>query len=253
MQTESPYRGTVLEWAAKYELPPALLLALIDYESGGDPSAVNPASGAAGLMQITAIVLKDYNNRHGTKWTRRDLLDPSLNIAMGAELLSRIAKTYASAGLKVDWRSRPFVGLVVLGWNAGYSKKAGVARVVSELKAAGKPISAAAVQAAAVNMDGVSPYLKNEKRLGWSQRVTTRYMGPKATGNGNGKPGESAPGQKKPRRIWPWVVGGAAAVAGIAWMTSKKSTTPATPAELPPAPGGYPNPYGPSVVVVKGS
>lgn len=50
-------------------LPQDLILELIRVESGGAAGAVNPSSGASGLMQVMPITLQDYNQRHGTAYT----------------------------------------------------------------------------------------------------------------------------------------------------------------------------------------
>jgi len=54
-------------------MPPELVLAVIKRESGGTIGAVNPSSGASGLMQVMPIALKDYNNHHSTQITMADL------------------------------------------------------------------------------------------------------------------------------------------------------------------------------------
>ena len=48
-----------------YPFPPELITALIWIESRGNVGAVNPKSGASGLMQVMPIALKDYNQRSG--------------------------------------------------------------------------------------------------------------------------------------------------------------------------------------------
>lgn len=54
-------------------LPKELILELIRIESGGHAGAVNPKSGASGLMQVMPITLTDYNQRHGTGYTLADM------------------------------------------------------------------------------------------------------------------------------------------------------------------------------------
>lgn len=49
----------------KYPFPAPLITALIWVESRGTIGAVNPKSGASGLMQVMPIALKDYNQRSG--------------------------------------------------------------------------------------------------------------------------------------------------------------------------------------------
>ncbi len=49
-----------------YPFPPALILSIVDLESNGIPGAVNPKSGASGLMQIMPNTLKGYNANNPT-------------------------------------------------------------------------------------------------------------------------------------------------------------------------------------------
>lgn len=56
-----------------YPFPPALILAVIQAETGGTPGQVNTRSGATGLMQIMPITLKDYNKRNKTSYVMDDL------------------------------------------------------------------------------------------------------------------------------------------------------------------------------------
>ncbi len=238
----SQWTELAAEYGARYKVPPRLILALIDRESGGNPNAVNRASGAGGLMQVTKIALLDYNQRHNTKHTMANVLHPDLNVQIGAELLSRIADNYAANnGLKIDWRSRPFVDLVVLGWNAGYSQKNGVGRVLVQLATEKRPRTAAEVVRRAEDMGGVVKHLKNQGRLAWTFSVTNRFLG--------ARPGD------KPKRNWKraaWWGLGIATVAGVAWWAMSKPKQQPAIAEAPnPAPPPQlPNPYAPPPVVV---
>ena len=56
---------------------------IIKIESGGNPKAYNPLHNDRGLMQITPIVLKDYNNLHHNKYTENDLFNPLINKIIG--------------------------------------------------------------------------------------------------------------------------------------------------------------------------
>ncbi|MGE5279272.1 MAG: transglycosylase SLT domain-containing protein [Deltaproteobacteria bacterium] len=55
-------------------------------ESGGDPNAVNVATGCYGICQISQICLQDYNQFHGTRYAVKDLFRPEIN--------ERIARWY---------------------------------------------------------------------------------------------------------------------------------------------------------------
>ena len=58
---------------AGYPLPPELVKAVMYRESRGNVGAINPSSGASGLMQVMPIALKDYNQNHQRKYTMADL------------------------------------------------------------------------------------------------------------------------------------------------------------------------------------
>lgn len=58
---------------AKVPLPNELILRLIQKESGGNVGAVRKGGSDSGLMQVIPNTLKDYNLRHGTKYTIDDL------------------------------------------------------------------------------------------------------------------------------------------------------------------------------------
>lgn len=56
-----------------YPLPSELVEAVMHRESRGRVGAVNPSSGASGLMQVMPIALKDYNQNHKIKYTMEHL------------------------------------------------------------------------------------------------------------------------------------------------------------------------------------
>ncbi|CAE6739120.1 Membrane-bound lytic murein transglycosylase F [Paraburkholderia domus] len=69
------------EAAHAADVDSALLMAVIDVESGGNPQAVSP-KGATGLMQL----MPSTGARHGAS----DLFDPRQNVAAGARYLRRL-------------------------------------------------------------------------------------------------------------------------------------------------------------------
>jgi soluble lytic murein transglycosylase-like protein len=68
----------------------ALLMAVIDVESNGDPRAVSP-QGASGLMQL----MPGTAARHGAT----NLFDPRQNLAAGARYLARLMKQFGDLRL----------------------------------------------------------------------------------------------------------------------------------------------------------
>lgn len=95
---------------AAFRLEPALIAAVIDRESAGDPLARGPV-GEYGLMQVrptTADMMYDIGVYKGD---RRNLLDPGINIHYGAAYLRWQMDKHKSKMLRVMW--------AVAGYNAG--------------------------------------------------------------------------------------------------------------------------------------
>lgn len=80
------------------------VLKIIQIESSGNPLAFNRNSGARGLMQITPLCLKEWNNFHSTEqYTLRDLFNPEINIKVGTWYLNqRIPQLLRHYKLAVD-------------------------------------------------------------------------------------------------------------------------------------------------------
>ena len=68
----------------------ALLMAVIDVESGGDPQAVSP-KGATGLMQLMPVT--------GARQGASNLFDPRQNIAAGARYLRELMRQFGELPL----------------------------------------------------------------------------------------------------------------------------------------------------------
>jgi soluble lytic murein transglycosylase-like protein len=90
-------RPEVLAWsplidatAERFDVDRALLMAVMDVESGGNPSAVSP-KGARGLMQLMPAT----GARHGAK----DLFDPAQNVTAAAHLLDSLLASYGEVSL----------------------------------------------------------------------------------------------------------------------------------------------------------
>ena len=78
------------EAARTADIDSALLMAVIDVESGGNPQAVSP-KGATGLMQL----MPDTGARQGAF----NLFDPRQNIAAGARYLRQLMRQFGNLQL----------------------------------------------------------------------------------------------------------------------------------------------------------
>ncbi|WP_081071271.1 transglycosylase SLT domain-containing protein [Burkholderia territorii] len=82
----------ILASGRKHNLDPNLINAVVQQESGGNPSAWNKAGGgqgAAGPMQVRAPALSDYNAANGTKYTMQDLTNPQVGVEVGSWYLGQ--------------------------------------------------------------------------------------------------------------------------------------------------------------------
>ena len=86
-----------------YEVDPALVQTIIELESAGQPDAVNPKTGAMGLMQIMPATwdaqVAEINLYFGTtpEESPMDPLDPYDNVRVGLWLLSQLLRKYPDA------------------------------------------------------------------------------------------------------------------------------------------------------------
>jgi len=125
-------------------IPLAFLRALAFRESRNNPlDAKGPAWGLlqVGIDKRAGNVLASYNERLGKTLTKSDMLDPRLNTRVASELLRRIIAMHKAEGLTPDWTNGNWIGLITLGWNTGYSRKAGSIRTLRYLKKHGIPIT----------------------------------------------------------------------------------------------------------------
>lgn len=111
------YEAIVRAHAKNYDLPPALLAAVIYSESKFDASARSDA-GAVGLMQLVPETAKGIAIRTGgDRFVVDDLLDPELNVRYGSwylrHLLDRyddvptaLAAYHAGQGNVDEWRRK---------------------------------------------------------------------------------------------------------------------------------------------------
>jgi soluble lytic murein transglycosylase-like protein len=163
-------------------VPVAFMRALVHGESGGDSQKENPVSHAAGLLQITDIVRRDWNGSHpDAPVGRADLFDPEINVRIGAALLNRIVQTYRRhRTLQPDWSSRRYAELVALGWNAGYSDRGGVGLAVTQLEAAGAEpadVTVDSVSRVAASLPQASRFVALPERVMYAKAVADLYLG----------------------------------------------------------------------------
>lgn len=90
--------GTV---SALYMVDPDIVRAIIERESNGRADAVNPETGAAGLMQIMPRTwdaqVSEMSNLYGISTEDMDPLDPYDNVRVGLWLLSTLITRYEDA------------------------------------------------------------------------------------------------------------------------------------------------------------
>lgn len=174
-------------------VPLAFIRALVHGESGGNSQKENPASHAAGLLQITEIVRQDWNSAHAdAPVTREQLFDPEINVRLGAALLNRIVQVYGHhPTMRPDWKLRRYAELVALGWNAGYSDHGGVGLAVTELEAAGATpddVTVDTVARVAGSLPAASKFVSRPERVAYAKAVADLYLGsrraPVVTGHG---------------------------------------------------------------------
>lgn len=89
-----PYRALIEEAAARHQLEPNLVVALIRNESKFNPVA-HSTEGALGLMQIMPETGAWIANQTGRPFKDDDLLDPAQNIEMGCWYLQNLNKEFA--------------------------------------------------------------------------------------------------------------------------------------------------------------
>jgi len=151
-------------------LPVPFLRALAKRESN-----MNPKESKASFWGILQVgwrgknsVIKGYNERFGTSFTKEDLLNPDINIMIASELINRIARNYRDLAKEnpammqnmiPNFRNKEFVKLLLAGWNSGYSRAGGVQRVARFLAKKGIPVTHDAVFANAAKA-GATKFLQ---------------------------------------------------------------------------------------------
>jgi soluble lytic murein transglycosylase len=123
------YEAIIREHARNYDLPPALVAAVIYTESKFDPSTRSRA-GAIGLMQLLpATAIGIATRTGGGRVTPNDLYDPEINVRYGCWYLRNLRERY---------RARPNADdLALAAYNAG---QANVDRWIAQAPA-GTPVT----------------------------------------------------------------------------------------------------------------
>ena len=103
-QEVADLRNVVQQVALEEGLDPRLIEAIVEVESGGNPTAVSPAK-AYGLMQLR---LPTAGEVAGRPVTEQDLFDPRLNVQLGCRYLRKMLRRFGN-----DLR------LALMAYNAG--------------------------------------------------------------------------------------------------------------------------------------
>ena len=106
----------------------------------------------------------------------------AFSFQIATDTLRRIIDSYRThhpdvRNLQEDWDNPRFVELLTFGWNAGYSEKAGVGKVVQFMEAARmhKDVTIDTVHEWARGTFGASPHLLRADKVGWSKSVAALY------------------------------------------------------------------------------
>ncbi|MET3613514.1 hypothetical protein ABID16_001843 [Rhizobium aquaticum] len=97
------YADHIAEAAARFELPPRWIRAVMTAESAGDRRALSP-KGAMGLMQIMPATWEDLRGRHRLG---ADPYDPHDNIIAGAAYIRELFDRYGSPGWIAAYSAGP--------------------------------------------------------------------------------------------------------------------------------------------------
>ncbi len=93
-QEESGLARVIVREARKNRLDPALILAVVQVESGGYHQAISPV-GAMGLMQLLPSTAEELAGKLGLDWRGPDsLYDPELNVTLGIAYLRQLANRF---------------------------------------------------------------------------------------------------------------------------------------------------------------
>lgn len=127
------YAHLFREYGAPLGIPVRYLHALACRESSCDP--LDRKGPAWGLMQVTEVVRCSEARIDGKPGvhTREELLNPRISVFLCTRILGKTIRTLNSLGVTTNWNNKRWVGLVTAGWNAGYSMRGGLGRVIKYL------------------------------------------------------------------------------------------------------------------------
>lgn len=159
-------------------LPVAYLRALAWGASDLRPGLVK--GDAWGLLQVEPVVLRDFNRRHGTTFRKADLLTETINVAVAADMLRLIIASYRRfhpdvPNLQEQWDNPRFVELLTAGYDAGFSERGGIGRVVGYLKKQGLTDITLDMVFAHAAAAGAVRHLAREEKVHFAKRVTRRF------------------------------------------------------------------------------
>jgi soluble lytic murein transglycosylase len=122
------------KYAEPYNVPGALVFAVIKQESGGNLDATGP-TGDYGLMQITAPALFEFNFHTGNIYRLVDMFKPDLNIQVGTWYLQWCKRILGKVGWdKVAQAYNAGVGRVKSGSDIGQDYAAKVTQYYNDFE-----------------------------------------------------------------------------------------------------------------------
>ena len=122
-------------------------------------------------------VLKSYNNKgKGGPYTVEEMLEPDKNVRVASELIQRIVRVMRNQGMSPNWTSEEFIGILVAGWNSGYSKKAGTGYMIEWLISEHQDVTLANVHFKADQSPNGYRLLSVATRYRWWQGVVRQYF-----------------------------------------------------------------------------
>ncbi len=141
-------------------------------------SRMNPRSRtgqARGLLQVVDSVRRDFNKGRSQEVRPEQLFDPEINVIIATDLLRTIIRVLQAEGLSKNWSDPEWAKLVTASWNSGWSRKAGVPKVMRHLKSKGLAVSHDNVFQNSADA-GATRHLRNPKKKKWQQKVVRNFL-----------------------------------------------------------------------------